>query len=77
MSVNPLPGDLGDVAVWDEGAEAPRARREDEGTQPGVDPESYNLFVLAPAIGVSLPAFACRSIHFSRDICSAGIDPQR
>ena len=46
------PADLGAVSVWDEGAEAPRPRREDEVTVVGRDPKEYNLFVIAPAIGV-------------------------
>lgn len=54
MPVNPFPDDLGAVMVWDDGAEAPRARREDEITTGGVDPDAYNLFVVAPAIGVRL-----------------------
>ena len=49
---NPTPADLGDVYVWDDGAEAPRMRRQDEATVDGVDPKEYNLFVVCPAIGV-------------------------
>ena len=58
MPVNPLPADFGSVAVWDEGAEAPRPRRDDEITIGGSDPSSYNLFVIAPAIGVRNAAAA-------------------
>ena len=51
-NANPTPADLGEVYVWDDGAEAPRMRRQDEATVDGVDPKEYNLFVVCPAIGV-------------------------
>ena len=49
-NANPTPADLGDVYVWDDGAEALRMRRQDEATVDGVDPKEYNLFVVCPAV---------------------------
>ena len=38
----------------------PRARREDEVTEAGADPSTYNLFVVCAAIGVSSLPFCAR-----------------
>ena len=54
MPANAAPHDIGAVAVWDDGAEGPRARRQDEVTEAGADPSTYNLFVVCAAIGVSI-----------------------
>ena len=58
MPLNPDPSDLGACYVWDDGAEQPRPRRDDEVTlDGGLDPSEYNLFVLLPNVGVSRSHF--------------------
>ena len=52
MSTNPLPCDLGAVWVFEEGAEAPRPRRDDEATVSGTEPDQ-DIFLIRPVIGVS------------------------
>ena len=44
MPANPLPADLGSVAVWEAGAEAPRSRRADEASEAGVDRSTYGAW---------------------------------
>jgi hypothetical protein len=69
MPAYAAPRDIGAVAVWDDGAEAPRARREDEVTEAGADPSTYNLFVVCAAIGVSsLPS--CARVNLCLAPCS-------
>ena len=55
MAGNPLPTNLGGVAVWDEAAEGPRDRRIDEATVDGEgdDPADVReIFIVMPGIGV-------------------------